>query len=162
MANTRDGGYVIIGVDEDGSGIVPTGLSDEDAATWTFEALTAGVAEYADPHVELDLRIVVHDEKRFGMVRVEEFAEVPVLCRKTYHNAGAIVLREGACYVRPRRRIETSEIATFSEMRDLLDLAIEKSTRRFVERAYRAGLLISLGAAPPTNDDRFRQQREGF
>lgn len=52
------------------------------------------------------------------------------------------MLRKGACYVRPRRKPETTEIPTQEDMRDLLDLAAEKRLRKNLERVSRAGGVI--------------------
>jgi predicted HTH transcriptional regulator len=159
MANRRDGGFVVIGVEELEGNLNPAGLAEEVAGTWTFESLTAGLAEYADPHVAVDLRAVTHDNRRFLSIRVEEFEDVPILCRKTYQSTTGVILREGACYVRPRRKIETSEIATYADMRELIDLATEKNTRRFIQRAAKAGIL-QLGVPAATDEDLFARQRE--
>ncbi len=48
---------------------------------------------------------------------VEEFEEVPVLCKKSYPG----ILRDGACYVRRRGRIESTEVPNSAEMRGLAD-----------------------------------------
>ena len=72
------------------------------------------------------------------VIHVEEFADVPVLCKRAYDD----VLRDGACYVRPRRKPETTDIPTYADMRDLLDLAIEKGVRRLLAQAQRAGLAV--------------------
>jgi predicted HTH transcriptional regulator len=159
MANRRDGGYIVIGVEERESALDPVGLDAATASTWTFESLTAGLAEYADPHVEVDLRNVAHENRLFLSIRVEEFEDVPVLCRKTYQSATGVILREGACYVRPRRKLETSEIATYADMRELIDLATEKNTRRFIQRAAKAGIL-QLGSPAATDEDLFAHQRD--
>ncbi len=68
-----------------------------------------------------------------------------------------IILREGARYVRRRGKPETSEIPTQSEMRELLDLAIEKGVRRFIARARAVGLVLG-GSEPPRDEERFAEQ----
>ena len=56
MANRRDGGSVIIGV-EDNSGVInPVGLSSSDLATWNYDDVAARIAVYADPGLNLTLR----------------------------------------------------------------------------------------------------------
>ena len=86
---------------------------------------------------------------------VEEFSDIPVLCKRSYDN----VLRDGACYVRTRRKPETSEIPTQADMRDLLDLAIDKGVSKFLNRAQRVGLSFpSTVASPVTDQERFDEQ----
>ena len=158
MANRRDGGRVIIGVDEDENRLpLPDGLSDEDLATWSYDDLANSLAEYTDPSVSFDLETVEYEDKKFVALTVYEFQDMPVLCKKDYPD----VLRAGACYVRTKRKPETAEIPTQADMRDLLDLAIEKGVRRFVTRARAAGLSLS-GQLPPTDSESFDRQVEDF
>ena len=63
------------------------------------------------------------------------------------------MLREGACYVRTRRKPETSEIPTQADMRDLLELAIEKGVIRYIEQARRVGLIVGPLELPLVMDD---------
>lgn len=163
MANHRDGGYVIIGV-EDANGVLEAnGLDAATLATWRYDHVADALAEYADPSVEFDLTVAPHDGKDFVLIRVEEFATVPVLCRKTYgkKDQGGLILREGACYIRPRRKPETIEVSTYADLRDLIDLATEKGVRVFVERAHAAGM--QMGGQPKVADkSRFAEQRGDF
>ena len=71
--------------------------------------------------------MVEYEDKKLIVIKVNEFADIPILCKKDFPN----VLRKGACYVRPRRKPETTEIPSQVDMRDLLDLATEKKLRKF-------------------------------
>ncbi len=41
-------------------------------------------SEYADPAVTFELDVQQHNSKRFVVLRVREFSEIPVLCKKSY------------------------------------------------------------------------------
>jgi predicted HTH transcriptional regulator len=156
MANRRDGGCVIIGIQENERGApMPNGISSEDLVTWSYDDLADSLAQYVDPTVNFDLEAIESDGKTFVVILVQEFEDIPVLCKKDYPD----VLRAGACYVRTRRKPETLEVPTQVDMRDLLELAIDKGIRRFVTRA-RAGGLDLLGRFPPTDADLFNKQIE--
>ncbi len=155
MCNRRDGGTVIIGV-EDSQGVLnQVGLAETDLAEWRYDALADQVARYADPSASFTLEVKQYEGSSYVVLEVDEFIDVPVLCKRSYDD----VLSDGACYVRPRRKPETSDIPTQADMRDLLDLAIEKGVRQFLERAQRVGLLSSpvLGSAP-TDQEQFDEQ----
>ena len=140
--------------------LTPAGLSDDDLATWRYDDVAAALASYADPALTFDLYTREYQGKRFVVIEVQEFDELPTLCKLTYQEpppGRQVILREGACYVRSRRKPETSEIPTQTEMRELLDLAIEKGVRRFLDRARRVGLLLP-GEAAPSNELLFEQQ----
>ncbi len=158
MSNRRDGGYVMIGIDENNQGApIPNGVSANDLATWSYDDLANSLAEYVEPSVSFDLEAIEYQGKSFVIINVHEFEDIPVLCRRGYPG----VLRAGACYVRTRRKPETLEIPTQADMRDLLDLATEKGVRRFVARARAAGLSLS-GQLPPTDAEFFNRQLESF
>lgn len=140
MANRRDGGLVIIGVSEVSTGINPTGVSEADLPSWTYDGLADSIAVYADPSVTFELQTIFLQNNKFVIIRVAEFEEVPVLCKRDCNTGNKTVLREGACYVRSRRKPETTEVRALADMRDLLDLATEKSLRKFLSRARGVGL----------------------
>lgn len=172
MANRQDGGLVVIGVDEhdDGSGagkkLRAVGMSEGDRVGWDQDAVVSVVDSYADPFVELDVERVQYEGKHFVVLRVRGFAQFPVLCKKQFVKPKGpksdVVLRQGACYVRRRGRIETSEIPTHVEMRELLDLATEKGIRRFLSRAHRAGLDIAGMRQIPDDAALFDAERGDF
>lgn len=155
MANRRDGGRVIIGVADSEGVLNPVGLRDADLDTWKYDVVADRIAVYADPNVTFDLEVREYNGGRYVVLQVEEFTDVPVLCKRAYQP----VLRAGACYVRTRRKPETTEVPTQADMRDLLDLAIEKGVRRFLSQAQRAGLMVPTVVYQETTDqERFDQQ----
>ena len=151
MANRRDGGLVIIGVDDGGSAV---GLAADQRATWDYDDVAASLAEYADPYVSFALQLLTYDDRSFVILRVAEFEEIPALCKRDYPG----VLRKGACYVRTRRIPETSEIPSQTEMRELLDLATDKGVHKFLTRLEATGLLPP-GTVPPRVQGRYYTQR---
>ena len=155
MSNRRDGGKVIIGVEDNQGELNPVGLSESDLAGWNYDAVADQVARYADPGATFTLEINEYDGNGYIVLMVEEFSDIPVLCKRSYDN----VLRDGACYVRTRRKPETYEIPTQADMRDLLDLAIDKGVSKFLNRAQRVGLSFpSTVASPVTDQERFDEQ----
>jgi predicted HTH transcriptional regulator len=164
MANRRDGGYVVLGVEENPDHSPrPVGLSPEQMESWKHDDTSTAVQGFADPFVTFKTEHHTKDGAHFLVFVVSEFELVPVLCKKGFPHPtepNKMILRgEGTCYVRTRRKPETAQVASQTEMRDLLDLAIDKGVRRFVERAKAAGAWPSVQATPgPTDQDRFNEQ----
>jgi predicted HTH transcriptional regulator len=159
MSNHRDGGSVVLGVEEDKSAgkLVAVGMTPEQLASWTYDQTADGVAAYADPSVAFTREVVSLEGRPFLVLTVAEFSEVPVICKKGYATPETnVILREGACYVRPRRKPETVEVGTSADMRDLIELATAKRVRAFAALATAAG--VNLGAATPGDDDLFDAQ----
>ena len=90
------------------------------------------------------------------VISVDEFRDVPILCKKDYYDqnekgGGKQVLTAGACYVRSTHKPETTNFPSQTELRDLLNLALEKGARRFLKIESSAGLY------PPTANIEFRK-----
>jgi predicted HTH transcriptional regulator len=164
MANRRDGGRVILGMPEDNGVLERRGLSDEQLRDWQrYDDIATLLGNFAEPSVRFDLDVFARDGKSYVVIGVDEFDEVPVLCKNderpgTRPAGEKPVLRRGACYVRSRRKPGTDEVQTYEEMRELLDLATDKGVLRFVERARAAGLDIAAGAVE-TDRQRFEAKR---
>lgn len=160
MANTRDGGRVIIGVDDTHEQLVPAGLTPDQFNSWNYDDIVSGLAPYTDPTVTIYREVQQYNSANYLVIRVAEFEEIPILCNKQFDNLagkGEPVLRKGACYVRSRRKPETSEIPSQEDMRELLNLAIDKGVRRFVTRSYNVGLPLKV-SPPPTDTELFERQ----
>lgn len=148
MGNRRDGGFVVIGIDDKDPASLGPGLSDEQLASWTdYDHVARALAEYADPPLHFALAtLTLSSDARVALIQVSEFSDIPHLCARAYEQD----LRRGALYVRTRKLPETAEVASSVEMRDVLDLATQKALRAYVETAQRAG--VRLGAEPISND----------
>ncbi len=155
MANRRDGGLVIVGVEEVSRRLNSVGLDAAMLATWhARDNVQAAINAYADPSASLDIEFDPIS-RRCVVIRVREFSDQPLLCKKGWTDpgrGGKEILREGACYVRPSRNVGTSEIATQEDMRALLDLAIEKGVGKAIALMRTVGLLPSTRALPSDSE----------
>jgi predicted HTH transcriptional regulator len=163
MANLPGGGVIIIGVNEGANhAIDAVGLNDADLLSWNFDDVAAGINASADPRVSFDLEVVPQEERRFVILTIQEFDNIPVLCSRDASNQAEVILRKGALYVRGHGKPETSEVASQTAMREVLDLAIDKGVRTFMARVYRANVLVppALLPAQPADADQFQAELE--
>jgi hypothetical protein len=66
-------------------------------------------------------------------INVAEFDELPIICKKEYPE----ILRRGAIYVRSKRgKPETIEVPTEVEMREIIEMAVDKGNRKLSKRGY--------------------------
>lgn len=163
MANRTGGGVVVLGVQENPDKTLrPVGMSPEQIVSWNHDDTTATTSAHADPFVTFTTRTVrATNGMDFVILRVDEFEELPVLCKKEFAhpiNPKKPILVRGACYVRTRGKPETIDIASQTEMRDLLTRAVDKGVARFVQRARAAGVPLVPGESAPTPDDLFAAQ----
>ena len=138
MCNIRDGGAIVIGVHQDGENFELMGLNQGNFDTFKQDDISALVNEFADPYVENTVNRIKYENKNYVVIQIEEFSEIPVICKRD----GEKGLRRGAIYTRPRRKIETVEIPSQVEMREILDMAIEKGIRNFQKKISRTGLEV--------------------
>ena len=150
MSNTPDGGAVVVGVRENDDGTyTPEGMSWDDYESFAPDVIAAQTATYADPPVELRTIKGATDGMLFVVVEVEGFTDVPTVCKQG-DRSGQRALREGAVYIRPAGTPRTEEIHTYRDMRDMIELAVERRLERFRE----------LGLLPMAAEGRATRARE--
>jgi predicted HTH transcriptional regulator len=154
LANRRDGGYIVVGVSES-KGQPPefSGLDDEQARSWNYDDLADELDLYATPRIRFSVQEVRVESKQVVVIRVAEFDDVPVLCKRD-----SPATQAGACYVYPLEKAEARPIPTEQDMRDLLDRAAERQLRRLLARVGRAGGRI----VPAESADPYRESIQGF
>lgn len=153
MSNVRDGGIIVIGMSQVGSEFSPTGMSESDVTTYKSDEIKAVINAYADPPVAVEWYTDVVDGKTFGMLVIQEFDQFPVLCKRDDKG-----LENGAFYFRSFRMPETAKVNSHFEMRDILDRAIDRGLKAYVQRALRAGL--KLGDDEESDAAKIAKQRE--
>lgn len=166
MANIPDGGAMIFGVDETSPGhFEPRGVDHNNADSFNQDDIQDYVNGYADPFVELTVNKEDYDKKLFVVIQIREFEELPVVCKK---NGQELVrgdfytrLKCGDIYTRPRRKFESVPVPSQTEMREILEMAIDKRIRKHREDWFRWGL---VKATTPEELDvqKFEEQLEGL
>jgi len=156
MANLPDGGAIVLGIKKEGETYDPEGMEPGHAESFKQDDVMDFVNAYADPYVELTVAPVYDGQKQFIVIQVREFDQLPVVCKKS----GEEGLERGALFTRTRRKCETAKVSSQTEMREILDRAVDIQIRRLRER----GLITQAVGIPPTEGDRilFEQQLEGL
>lgn len=148
LGNLRDGGHVVIGIDDKEPGSFGPGLTEAEARTWrAYDDISRKMGQYADPPLRFDLgELTMSTGATVAVLQIAEFEDLPHICARQLDPN----LRKGALYVRSRNLPETVEVPSSVEMREVLDLATEKALRAFVQRAQNAGLALTTpGPAQP-------------
>jgi len=154
MSNRRYGGIVIVGINEDGEGNpVLVGLNPTELKSWKYDDFSDSLSSYADPSITFMTEEFEFESKTFLVVNIDEFGDIPIICKRDFPG----VLRQGAVYVRTRRKPETSDIPTHEDMRQLLDLAVEKRLRQFTRTASAVGLSLER-ERDQSDEDQFNRQ----
>ncbi len=155
MANISDGGYILFGEKKNGEVYEPEGMQKDHADSFKQDDVMEWVNKYADPYVDITVSPAERGGKPFVIIQVQEFDQLPVVCKKEGES-----LKRGDVFTRSRRKYETARVGSQTEMREILDLAVDKEIRRLRSR----GLITSVEVVSPTEADSqaFEQQRRGL
>ncbi len=141
MSNLRDGGIIIIGVEESDNKWNRTGITNEQLNTYNPDEMIDHVNKYASPSMTFDVVTHIDNEGlKYLVIRAHEFEEKPFVCKRNCANE----IRQGAFYIRPLGKSESREVQSADEMQDVLDLAVDKSVRKFLQRCERIGMLVRV------------------
>jgi hypothetical protein len=153
MANT-DGGYIVIGVSELGTGFRLDGLTSDQAKTFETSEICRFVQNYADPPVNVRVQKVTHDGKIFVVLEIPRFADTPHICQKMFPD----VLRDRELYVRTDSN-ESAPIRSSSDFRALIDSAIRNRSDALLS-SFRSILMRSEHREnyTPSTDELFQAQ----
>lgn len=97
MANTK-GGYIVVGVGEDSAGqpSLFTGLTPTQAKSFDPTIIGNFVNRYADPEIDLTVERPVIDGKRYAILVIRPFANIPHVCAYGLNEE----LQQGVFYIR--------------------------------------------------------------
>ena len=162
MANKRDGGIIIFGLTPPANNTGPhtfDGMSAADYQSFNQDEVMAKVNAHASPSIDL----TVHhdsgiDEKQCVVIEVREFADYPVICSKEVVVQQKTVLYKGRVYCRSRRMTESTEVRTVEDMREIIELGVDKGLQRYL----RQRALADQVGGTVDDDEKFRRQRGGL
>jgi hypothetical protein len=129
FANSKDGGVIVIGKSQGQHGsFVFDGVSDQQAATFETTKAATWVNNHFSPPIGLVCHVHQYQSKKFVIITVDEFSDVPHLCTKTFqdpNNSKKHILRENTIYVRTPNA-ESSPLGSVEALRALIGLATAK------------------------------------
>lgn len=137
MANTEDGGVIIVGVSEEprpATGFKRDGVPSDVASTFKPDVMKDQVEAFADPFVEFSVEIVA-DLKglNYVVIKVAPFFDQPVICK----HDGKDVNKGDIYYRKPRGRPQSCRIDSAHDMRNLLMVAHARMNRTIARLGLR-------------------------
>lgn len=147
MANLKGGGTIIIGIKEGpGKTTDHAGMGRADFDTYNPDDIASFVNEYAEPSVSVVPHRITRRGKRYVVLDVEEFDEVPIICKKDGRKSCRDHLRRGSVYHRPKRKVESTDRFDYADMRELVSLAAAKQHALMHRQCAE---LYGMGSAAP-------------
>jgi len=149
FSNVRGGGCIVIGVRQKDGEFERQGISEKHLKTYKREIILDQLSSYADPRIDIELDPVedVKNNKKYLIIEVKEFQDIPVICKKDGKE-----VNKGVIYYRNTdRRPESAPVSNSSDMRDIICLAAIKMRKTYRE----------LGLIPGSTDkDLFDKELE--
>ena len=129
FANSRDGGFIVIGKEEPRSGVFNlVGLSDAAAETFNTTNVATWINNRFSPSIRLVCYPVELNNTHFVVIRVNEFIDIPAICTKRFNDPAdprRAILEEGRIYIRSANAA-SKPMQTEGEFRELIGLATKK------------------------------------
>ncbi len=125
MANTQDGGKLVIGVEDESFEF--TGVSDVQYKSFDTTKINSFLHKYSDPVFNCSVIKQKIGDKKVIIIDIPEFREVPIFCKKQFHspNGNILILKQGGLYIRTDA-CESTIISTADQMRSLMSRSLLK------------------------------------
>lgn len=158
MSNTRDGGKIILGVEKDNSNqkYILKGMRNEDLNTYDQDLIFEHARNFGEPEPKFQVLNMEYDSKNFIVFAVQSFIFAPIICHN-YRNLRQ--LDNTSFYIRTDKP-ETKKITEPWEMREIVDLAIEKELDLFSTRMQRFFKTMSGTKVLKTTKDDYEKFKE--
>jgi len=154
MVNIRDGGVMIFGVEQTSNGkFKPSGMEAKHVDTFSQDEVQEYINEFADPYVDLTVTNFKYDNKCFVIIQIKEFDEIPVVCKKC-----GVDVNKGQIFTRPRRKIESVPVSSQTEMREILEMALDKNIRKIRESLSNWCFIGEVLTPSKIDEDEFKRQ----
>ncbi|HTW90275.1 MAG TPA: ATP-binding protein [bacterium] len=147
LSNVQDGGFLIVGVEQDARGhFVRKGVTPDQSASYVLDEMRDQISPFADPHVSFRVDCVKDaGGLEYVVIEVLPFDEVPVICCKE-----SAKTHVGSIYYRTRdRRVESAPISNSNDMRDV----VERAAIRSWHRLQGLGLAVEPSAKKMLDDE---------
>jgi hypothetical protein len=156
MMNTQDGGRIIIGVEDKSFNAI--GLTDADFQSFDPTKVNDFVHRFADPLASCEVQKLIVDSKKFVVIDVPEFADIPIICKADANSPrNSLLLKRGGLYIRTAK--PSSELLSSAEdMRDLVSRAMLKRGDQLLRTIQ--GLLAGRPLVEPNEIEKYKGELE--
>lgn len=159
MSNNRDGGKIILGIEksDEKNKYLLKGMNDDDLETYDQDLIFEHVRNFGEPEPKLQILNIEYNNKNFIVFAVQTFIFAPIIC---INNKNLKKLESCAIYIRTDKP-ETKKITKPYEMKELIDLAIEKELDLFsikMQRFFKTMSSIKLLKSIKSDEDKFKEE----
>jgi len=159
MSNTRDGGKVILGVQRDDKEkkYQLKGMNVSDLGTYDQDLIFEHIRNFGEPEPKFQVLNIEYSNMNFIVFAIQSFIFAPIICR---NNRNLSQLENAVVYIRTDKP-ETKKITDPSEMREVIDLAIEKELDLFsvrMQRFFKTMSGVKVLKSAKADQDKFKEE----
>jgi hypothetical protein len=163
LSNTYNGGKIILGIEKDKDRYVVKGMDDKHLASYDNDMIFEQVRNYGDPEPAFQVHHVKYqdnDKEKSAIVFVVQGLRIsPVICNNIRNLSK---LESSVIYIRTDKP-ETKKITQVVEMREVVDIAVEREielfSRRFQALAGKA-LQMQKGAESHNDEAKYKSETD--
>lgn len=158
MSNNRDGGKIILGIEKNNEEkYILQGMKEDDLRTYDQDLIFEHVRNFGEPEPRFQILNIEHNNKNFIVFAIQSFIFAPVICK---NNKNLNKLEHAVIYIRTDKP-ETKKITDPSEMREVINLAIEKELDLIFVRIQRffktmSGVKVLKSTKP--DEEKFKEE----
>lgn len=165
MSNTKDGGVIVVGVNDDGE---PKGMNKKDLESYIYDYIAAWFKDKIMPMIDFTIncgKVLKSKEEIlfFVIIEVRESKNLPIIYTgknvqtKSYKKPTS--LRKNALYVRSKSPIESREISNYSEWQDFVELLLVRNQDALAEKLPCFGRKATKLTIEDDDKNKFLKQR---
>ena len=140
MSNTRNGGFIVIGVGEKSDKFPDfVGIKKSDFSTFNTDIVKEKVESFSNFPVVYEIGYGPYKKADYIIISVAEFTINPVICKKNGDNQkGKPVLEEGAIYIRTQKDKPSSvKISNPIDVQDIIERITDKQITNLHKRGWK-------------------------
>lgn len=136
MTNTKSGGNIIIGVEEDkNKRLILKGLTDNQLQSFEdYDGIKGFVDGFSYSDTIFNMAWGEYQKGKYVVVTVQEFYDVPLICKKDGQHKG--ILCKDDIYVRSKKAPYSTIRATELELREIVKMAADKERVELTQRGW--------------------------
>lgn len=139
MTNTRDGGEIIIGIEEIKKGknkeLKPVGLTDNEFNSFKdYDAIKGYIDGFSYTETNFDISWGKFEKNKYIIFTVRDFDEIPAICKKDSQEKD--VLKKNVIYTRSKKAPYSTIPTTDIELREIIHMAVDKEKSELKKRGW--------------------------
>lgn len=163
MSNTRDGGSIVIGIEENklDKTYEYLGVQEEHLSTFNGDNLKAKVESFSSFPLDYEIGMGSYKGKKYIIINVPEFALNPAICKKCGDNQeDKTILEEGAIYIRTLKDKPSSiKLHKPADVQDFIERVADKQISHLHHRGWKHE---TENIISKSDKSLFEKERKGF